>query len=128
VTQQRCNGTNKQGEQCRGKALPGSAYCIAHDPAKIVAITEARRKGGAARSNRAKARREMANAALSPAELQGLIAVTIRAVLAGTKSPGIGQAIAALSRAAVAVREATETDERIAALEEAAGLGERRRA
>jgi hypothetical protein len=127
MTQQRCNGTNRAGERCNGKALPGSDYCIAHDPAKVVAITEARRKGGAARSNRARARREMVNAALSPGELQGLIAVTLKAVLSESKSPGIGQAVASLARAAVAVREATELEERLTRLEETAGLNERRR-
>jgi hypothetical protein len=128
VTQGRCNGTNKVGERCRGQALPGSEFCIAHDPTKVVAITEARRKGGAARSNRARARREMANAALTPGELQGVIAVTLKAVFAGSKSPGIGQAVAALARAAISVREATELEERLTRLEAAAGVADGRRA
>jgi hypothetical protein len=91
-------------------------------------MAEARRRGGAARSTKARARKEMVDAALSPPELAGLIGMTIRAVLAGKKPPAVGSAIANLARAAVAVREATETDERLAALEEAANLGDRRRA
>jgi len=116
--QQRCNGTNKAGEQCNGKALPGSPYCIAHDPTKIVAITEARRKGGAARSNRAKARRELEGAAMTAAELNGILAVTIRQVLSEKKAPGIGQAIAALSRAALEAGKATDLENRMAAIEQ----------
>jgi hypothetical protein len=125
--QRRCNGTNRAGGRCNGKALPDSAYCIAHDPTKVVAITEARRKGGAARSNRARARRALSDAAMTPAELEGVIATTIQAILTEQTTPAVGSAIAALARAAVAIREATAIEERLAALEQAAGI-ERRRA
>ena len=129
MTQPRCNGTNKQGEQCRGNALPDSRYCIAHDPAKVVDIAAARRKGGQASSTRAKAKRAMEGAAMTPAELEGIIAVTLKAVLSGHKSPAIGSAIASLCRAAVAVRETTELEARLTILEDRiARLGGERRA
>ena len=121
MTQQQCKGTNKLGEQCNGKALPESEFCIAHDPAKIVAITEARRKGGQARSNRAKARRELSNAAMTPGEIAGVVAVAIRGVLSGKQSPGVGSAIAALSRAALEAGKASDLEQRMAEIERRLG-------
>lgn len=85
-------------------------------------MTEARRRGGMAKSNRARASKELRAGSLSPAELQGVIGVTITQVLAGKKSPGIGQAIAALARASVAIREAAEVQDRLAALESVNGI------
>jgi len=84
-------------------------------------MAEARRRGGQARSNRARARKQLTNAAMSPAELEGIIGLTITQVLAGTKTPGIGQAVAALARAAVSIREATEIEERMTAIERRIG-------
>ncbi len=57
-----------------------------------------------------------------PAEVQGLIGVTLRAVMAGQMTPGQGTAVAALARAAMSVREASETEERLTTLEHRAGL------
>ena len=82
-------------------------------------------KGGARRSNRSRARREFADAALSAAELEGLVAVTLRAVLAEKKPPAVGSAVAALARAAVAIRTASDFEARLAELEAAAGLDRR---
>jgi|SRR5215211_6613670 len=124
--QQQCSGITKAGGRCRGRALPGSAYCIAHDPARVVELAEYRRQGGKAKSNAARARREIERAALTPNELQGILGVTIKAVLAGAKPPGIGQAVAALARAAMSVREQSEIETRLAALEEATGQSGRR--
>jgi hypothetical protein len=123
----RCTATATSGQPCGAHAWR-DGLCPWHHPARAEEMAEACRKGGRARSNKARARKAMIDAALSPGELQGVIAVTLKAVLAGTKAPAIGSAVAALSRAAVAVREATEWEERLTRLEAAAGLGERRRA
>jgi hypothetical protein len=69
----------------------------------------------------------MAAEALSPAELQGFVAVALRGVMTGSIAPGVGNAVASLARAAVAVREATELEQRLAALEDRAGLANDRR-
>ena len=63
----------------------------------------------------------MVDGALSPAELEGLLGVTLRAVLNGHKEPAIGNAIANLARAAVAVRDSVAVDERLAELERRIG-------
>ena len=82
-------------------------------------MAEARRKGGQAKSNRARARKQLAATALTPAELEGVLGLTITQVLSGAKPPGVGSAIAALARASIAIREAGEIEERLAALEAA---------
>jgi hypothetical protein len=63
---------------------------------------------------------------LSPVEIQGLLSKALRDVLAGNLEPGIANAAAGLSRALVTIREATTLEERISALEQAAGIHTRR--
>jgi len=58
---------------------------------------------------------------LSPAELEGLLGITMSAVFNGAKEPAVANAIANLTRAAVAVRDAIEVDERLAELERRLG-------
>jgi len=57
---------------------------------------------------------------MTPAELNGVLSDTLRRTLAGGIEPGVANAAASLSRAMIAVREATETEERLEALEKAA--------
>jgi hypothetical protein len=60
---------------------------------------------------------------MTPVELEGIIGLTITAVLAEQKTPAIGNAIAALARAAISIREVSEIEKRLEALEAANGLG-----
>lgn len=113
---ERCKATTKDGKPCGAQARH-NGWCAWHDPERQQEMADARRRGGQARSNLQRARKELAAAALDPDELQGVLGVTIKQVLAGTKPPGVGSAIAALARAAVTVRDATEVEARLAALE-----------
>ena len=117
---ERCMATNAAGAPCGAQALR-DGFCAWHDPQRQGEMTEARRRGGQARSNRARARKQLTAAAMSPAELEGVIGLTITQVLGGTTPPGVGQAIAALARASVAIREATELEERMADVERRLG-------
>src|SRR5215213_5557463 len=121
----RCKGLNTAGEPCGAQALR-DGWCAWHDPERQDEMTDARRRGGQARSNKARAKKQLVAAAMRPAKLEGIIGVTITQVLAGTKTPGVGQAVAALARAAMHVREQSEIETRLAALEEAAGQSGRR--
>lgn len=48
MTEQRtCKGMTARGEPCKGFALPGSDYCLSHDPAHQEALRASRAKGGA---------------------------------------------------------------------------------
>jgi hypothetical protein len=93
-------------------------FCFWHSPSTASDRDEARRRGGQAKSSLNRARKQMQDAALSPSELQGYIAVTLRGVLTGTISPGQGNAVASLARAAITIREATVIEERLDALEQ----------
>jgi hypothetical protein len=117
MMQHRCKATTKSGALCSARTLPGSEWCFVHDPHRIIDIAEARKQGGQAKSNRARAKKAMVDGALSPAELEGLIGITMSAVINGAKEPAVGNAIANLARAAVAVRDAVAVDERLAELE-----------
>src|SRR5687767_8216250 len=106
---ERCKATNAAGAPCGAQALR-AGWCAWHDPERQAEMAEARRKGGKAKSNRARARKQLASTVLTPAELEGVIGLTITQVLSGAKPPGVGQAVAALARAALAIREATEIE------------------
>ena len=119
-TQQRCTGTRKDGGTCAAKAVTGSEYCLAHDPARVVEMAEWRRQGGKASSNASRARK--AAAGLAPVEIIGVLGGVLTGVLAGDYTPGQANAAASVARAMMAVHEVSTIEERIAALESRAGL------
>ena len=122
-----CTGRNKSGAPCSAQAWK-DGLCRWHHPELEAKRAEERRKGGAARSNQSRARRRMAAEAMTPNEIQGFIAVAMRGVMVGSITPGIANAVASLARAAVSVREASELEERLQALERSAGISEKWRA
>ncbi len=124
--EQMCIATTKEGRPCSAGPVRPSGYCYWHDPALLEQRLTDRQRGGAARSNAARAKRQLPDAVLTPAEMQGFIGLALRGVLAGRIEPGVANAVATLARAAVAVREATEIETRLAALEAAADTHGRR--
>jgi hypothetical protein len=121
----RCTATNKDGSPCSAQAVRGT-LCRWHDPALAAERAAWRAKGGANKSNKARARK--AAEGVSPPELQGLLSLVLRGVIAGRFTPGQATAAAALARAIVSVREATVIEERLAELEKAAGVDGRKTA
>jgi hypothetical protein len=81
-----------------------------------------RRKGGQERSNQARARRQYEAGGLTPNEVQGLLGSAMTDVVGGRLTPGAAQALAALARAAMTVREVSELEQRIGDLEQRAGI------
>jgi hypothetical protein len=124
----RCQATAASGNPCSAKPRPGRPFCLWHDPEAEQLRREISRKGGEARSNAARIKKALPDQALTPIELMGVMSQALRDVLRGALDPGRANAAAALGRTLVSIREATETADRLAALEQAAGLGERRRA
>ena len=123
----RCAATTQSGTPCNAQPVRLSGFCWWHDPATDAERQGGRRLGGKGKSNAARAKRGYADGALTPAEVEGLIGTTLTGVLAGRVTPGQAQAVASLARAAVAVREAGEVEERLAALERHAGTDGRGR-
>lgn len=122
-----CLGTNKDGSPCSA-APRASGYCLWHDPALMEQRAAWRSMGGANRSNRTRAGKRLAMPGVTTQELQHLVGQALKDVIAGELPPAVGNCVANLARALVAVREATELEERLAALEaSSAGLSETRR-
>ncbi len=123
---ERCQATAASGQPCSATPRPGRPYCLWHDPEAGEARRELSRKGGAARSNRARAKKRLPAESLTLQEVQGLLSVALKGVLAGRIEPGIANASANVARAIAAVAQAGEIEERIAALEAAAQIGGKR--
>ncbi len=124
--QPRRTGTTKAGAPCRAPAMSGAAYCVTHDPARVVELAEWRRRGGKGKSSAARAKKGLPAGVLSSEELRGVVGITIKRVLTGATEPAVGNAIATLAKAYVVVTEATALADEIAAIKEAVGLeGER---
>ncbi len=120
---ERCAAIAASGQPCSAVPRPGRPFCLWHDPEATEARREISRKGGQGRSNRARTRKQLGTDALSMPEVAGLLSLTLRGVIAGRFEPGVGNSVASLARALTAVHEATELEDRIAALEQAAEIG-----
>src|SRR5687767_13347698 len=96
--QPRCSGTTKAGAPCQAPALQGTPYCVTHDPARVTDLAEWRRKGGKAKSNRARAAKALPAAAMTPTELQNFMIVVMKGTVAGKIDKGIANAAANLGR------------------------------
>ncbi len=117
-----CKGRNRDGQPCRALVTDGSAFCRWHDPKLEEQRQEWRRQGGTARSNQARARKALSEAVMTSPELAGVLSQAIRRTLEGDLEPGVGSAIATLSRALAEVRKTGELEERLGNLEKAAGI------
>ena len=124
----RCQATNQTGKPCSAKPRPGRSFCPWHDPA----LAEQRRRwsvqGGQGKSSRKRATRNLAGQALTLPEVSGLLSVALTRVAAGSMEPSVGNALASLSRALVAIEQAGNLEDRLAELEAIAGIAERGRA
>ena len=65
--------------------------------------------------------------AMDAAELGGWLSLIFKQVLVGKLEPRVGSAAAGIAKVMLQTRELVEVEERLLALEDAAGLGERRR-
>ncbi len=117
-----CLGRNRDDTPCSAWVQPGRSYCQWHDPA----LAEERRrwsaKGGANRSNRARARRELATDAVTLRDAAAIMGRLLRRLENGEAEPGVVSAAAAGVRALVALETATNLENRIAELEARLGV------
>src|SRR5687768_12720961 len=119
--QHRCKATNAAGEPCSAQARP-DGWCRWHAPDLAAERAKWRRRGGESRSNLNRARKAL------PKTMADVAPVLYRALTAleqGEMEPARASAMAAVSRALVAVAEAIDVEQRLAALEAAAGLERR---
>jgi len=105
----------------------GAEWCRWHDPARAADRAVWSRKGGAARSNRARARKQLADAVMSMSAMDAFLCASMVKVAAGRMEPGVGSAVATFARTVVAIRTAGEIERRLEHLEQVAGIGTVRR-
>jgi len=115
-----CHGITRAGERCRARPLAGSTYCVNHSPD---VTAEQRRgwaaKGGANSSNRARARKQLPGEVMEPDEIGAWLAICFKRVIAEKMDPGVANAVSTMSRAMLVVREASDIEDRLNALEQA---------
>ena len=103
---ERCVATTQTGKPCGARPVPGLGTCPWHTPDWTDRRREWSRKGGANKSNASRARKQLPAGLLTVDELRGTLGLTIKRVIDGELEPSIGNSVAALARAYVAVTEA----------------------
>ncbi len=122
-----CRATNQAGRPCSA-AVWQDGWCRWHAPQLEQERREWSARGGRGKSNKQRAKKALPDNVLTPTEVQGMLGLALRGVLAGRLEPGVANAAANLGRALVAVREATTLADEVAAIKEAIGLGSERTA
>ena len=112
----RCTGRNRDGGPCSAVPQPGSTWCVWHDPAKAETREGWRRKGGSARSNKARAKRQLLDGALTAGEVGAVLSAVLKAVVAGKLEPGVANAAANVARALADVRKVGDLETEVADL------------
>jgi len=120
-----CAATNKDGSACRATPRPGTTTCPWHDSTLAEDRKRWKVESGKAKSNKRRAAKQYVAGSLDPDQLQGIIGATIVGGLSERIPPNVGNAIAALARTSVTIREAVETEARLAELERRAGIDKR---
>lgn len=121
-----CSERNKEDGPC-GATHYRDGYCRWHHPDLEEQRQAERAAGGAARSNKARAKRQLEGAALSIADIDNLLCATLKSVASGRMEPGVGNSLAMISKTITGIRQAHDLEQRLEALERAAGIGDVRR-
>jgi len=101
----RCCATTREGNPCSAQARPGSVHCAWHDPELSQRRAEWSQKGGAQRSNKARAKRQLLDGALTAGEVGAVLSAVLKGVVAGKIEPGVANAAANVARALADVRK-----------------------
>jgi hypothetical protein len=117
----KCSAIAKSGSRCTTPVVAGSVFCWMHAPERAEGRREAARKGGKARANAERARKQIPDA-MSADELSGWLSLLFKNVMAGRIEPKIGTAAASIARVLHEVRHTTEIEQRLAELESRAGV------
>src|SRR3954453_7263892 len=116
-----CAAITRGGSRCASAVLAGAPYCWTHDPAAADRRREASKKGGRARANAERAKKQIPPA-MSAEDLAGWLSLLFKQVMVGKVEPRIGTAASTIARALLEVRTTTDLERRLEELEAAAGL------
>ncbi len=111
-----CKHPNRTGGPC-GASHFRDGWCRWHHPDLESQRQAERAAGGAARSNKARARKQLADAVLTINDLDGLLCRALVQVAAGKLEPGVGTSMAGIARTITTIRTASELESRLSALE-----------
>ena len=112
-----CQGKNRDGAPCSAHVYEGETWCRWHDPARATERAAWSRKGGAARSNKARARRQLADAVMSIEDMDAFLCASMVKVAAGRMEPNVGSAVATIAKTVVGIRTAGDLERRLEQLE-----------
>jgi hypothetical protein len=116
-----CLAIAKSGVRCKTSVVAGSQYCYLHDPAMAERRREGARRGGANRSNKARALKHIP-ASFTGEELAGWLSLLFTQVIEGQVEPRIGTAAATIARTLMDVKTSTDLEQRLSQLEGRAGI------
>ena len=116
----KCAATNQDGTACSARPRDGRPYCQWHDPELLEWRRQNAIKGGKSNSHENRARRLLEGSAQDMATVKSALMMALAKVGLGQMEPAVGQSMAAIARAIVAVSGAAELEARIAQLEELA--------
>lgn len=122
-----CLGTNRDGGPCSGHVNEGRQWCQWHDPQRETERQEWRRRGGQRKSNKQRAKKQLADQVMSIDDLDALLCAAVKRVATGAMEPGVGTAMAGIAKTIVGIRTASDFERRLEELEQAAGIGSVRR-
>ena len=111
----RCAAITRGGSQCSSPVLPDSRYCWTHDPAAAERRREASRKGGKARSNKARAAATLP-APMTPQDVHTWLGVIFLRVIEGETEPSVGTAAATIARAMLETAKVASFEDELAQL------------
>jgi len=124
---ERCQGKTKEGKPCSATPRPGSTWCPWHDPSLAAERSRWSAKGGAMRSNYARAKKNIPAEPLSNAEVHAYMSLAFRRTLAGKMEPGILNALSQAGRAIADLSKVVDFEEQLATMRrEIVDLSERR--
>lgn len=121
----KCSGINVDGTPCSATPRPGSAWCVWHDPATKSQRVEWAKRGGHARSNRARAAKSLPAELMTPPELASWLGIIFKQTMGKQMAPSIGNACVNIARAIADLQKDAQLEERLAELETLLGTGKR---
>jgi hypothetical protein len=99
--------------------LPGKPQCFAHDPdldnQRQTWVTNA----GRAKSNKARLKKQLGDGTIDMKDIDGMLCLTLKGVLAGKIEPGVANAAATVAKTIQGIRTTADLQQRLEAVEAA---------
>jgi hypothetical protein len=107
--------------------LPGKPQCFAHDPdldnQRQTWVTNA----GRAKSNKARLKKQLGDGTIDMKDIDGMLCLTLKGVLAGKIEPGVANAAATVAKTIQGIRTTADFQQRLEQLEAALARSDYRR-